>query len=38
MFRMTKNQVGSSTLWGTLIDISKDVLVDMSVVTQSTFD
>ena len=38
MFKMTKNQVGSSTLWGALIDISKDVSVDMSVVTQSTFD
>ena len=36
MFRMSKNQVGSSTIWGASIDISKDVSVDMSVVTQLT--
>ena len=35
---MSKNQVGSSTLWGASIDISTDVSVDMSVVTQLTLE
>ena len=33
---MSKNEVGSSTLWGASIDISTDVSVDMSVVPQLT--
>ena len=33
---MSKNQVGSSILWGALIGISMDVSIDTSLVTRLT--